>query len=170
VKIKPRHPPCPYCHGPVGPDDIKAACDSCMAWHHRECWEGHGSCAACAFGDPPLVAPRLEIASGEVEAVQEELRLGNAHAAQVLCLDLRSGDERAARRLYRVALADARERGWIDSARRQNAKVIEALVAGRVEEAQALCFDLADEDEERAKELYEFLLARAREQNLVRGT
>lgn len=42
---------CPYCHADVAPDQPKAACDSCMAWHHAECWEEYGACAACAAAE-----------------------------------------------------------------------------------------------------------------------
>ncbi|MDC3378660.1 hypothetical protein OAX78_00065 [Planctomycetota bacterium] len=38
---------CPFCHEEVGPADDKLACDGCMAWHHFECWNTHGSCSAC---------------------------------------------------------------------------------------------------------------------------
>lgn len=47
------HPRCPYCHGSLRPEEAKAACEHCMAWHHRECVEAHARCASC--GDP-LVA------------------------------------------------------------------------------------------------------------------
>lgn len=40
--------PCPYCREGVSPDQPKAACDTCMAWHHAECWNEYGACAACA--------------------------------------------------------------------------------------------------------------------------
>ena len=42
-----QHPRCPYCRDAVQPEDPKAACDACMTWHHAECWEGLGRCAAC---------------------------------------------------------------------------------------------------------------------------
>lgn len=29
------------------PEQEKAACSSCMAFHHAECWQTHGSCAGC---------------------------------------------------------------------------------------------------------------------------
>ena len=38
---------CPYCHDPVAPSQVKLSCDGCMAWHHEECWHGHGACSAC---------------------------------------------------------------------------------------------------------------------------
>ena len=41
------HAVCPYCKDPVRPSDPKAACDACMAWHHRDCWNAHGRCSAC---------------------------------------------------------------------------------------------------------------------------
>lgn len=166
LNIKAKHPPCPYCHGPVEPRQTKAACDSCMAWHHKECWEEHGSCSACAFSEPPLVAPGPDLSTDDVSEIREALRLGNPSAAQRLCLDLHS-DERVAQRLYEALLDEARRAGWIASARAENARVIEALAEGRVSEAQALCMSLADDDEERALELYEYLLARTREQGLA---
>jgi hypothetical protein len=137
-----------------------------MAWHHRECWEEHGACSACAFKEPPLVAPGLDLSCDDVLEIRETLRLGNPRAAQQLCLDLHS-DERTARRLYEALLDEARHAGWIASARTQNARVIEALANGRVSEAQTLCMELADDDEDRATELYEFLLARTQEKGLL---
>lgn len=165
--VKALHPPCPYCHGPVEPRQIKAACDGCMAWHHRECWEEHGACAACAFPDPPLCAPEMDLSSGDLDPVRDELRLGTPGAAQGLCLDLRSGDERAARRLYEALLREARERGWIESAQRQNARVLDLLASGEPREAQALCLKIAGEDEDRARRLYESLLDRANQRGLI---
>ena len=99
VKVEAKHPPCPYCHGPVEPSQIKAACDACMAWHHKECWEEHGACSTCAFAEPPLVAPGLDLSAEGLQGVRDALRLGNARAAQRLCLDLGGDDERKARRL-----------------------------------------------------------------------
>lgn len=40
-------PKCPYCHDAVTADSLKTACESCMAWHHRDCWEEHGACSTC---------------------------------------------------------------------------------------------------------------------------
>jgi hypothetical protein len=141
-----------------------------MAWHHKECWDEHGACSACAFAEPPLVAPApgFDLSVDDVLPVRSALRLGNPHAAQRLCRELHN-DERAAHRLYEVLLAEARRLGWIASAREQNGQVIKKLAEGRVSEAQALCRDLADDDEERAAELYEFLLASGRDQGLVPG-
>src|SRR5690606_20494411 len=34
-------------HEPVRPEQVKAACDACMAWQHGACWSDHGRCAAC---------------------------------------------------------------------------------------------------------------------------
>ena len=47
VRIGLEHPRCPYCKDAVQPGDRKKACDACMSWHHAECWEGYGRCAAC---------------------------------------------------------------------------------------------------------------------------
>ncbi len=65
-----QHPRCPYCHGAVAPAEPKAACDRCMSWHHQECWDTLGRCAACqaeapvgARADPPR-ALREERSSG----------------------------------------------------------------------------------------------------------
>lgn len=48
-------PRCPYCHEAVTIDSSKTACESCMAWHHKDCWAEHGACSACGReqSDPP---------------------------------------------------------------------------------------------------------------------
>ena len=43
-------PRCPYCHESVEISSSKTACESCMAWHHKECWQEHGGCSACGTG------------------------------------------------------------------------------------------------------------------------
>lgn len=43
-------PRCPYCHEAVTINSSKTACESCMAWHHKECWTEHGACSACGRG------------------------------------------------------------------------------------------------------------------------
>jgi len=40
---------CPFCHDQVSPSASKTGCESCMAWHHQECWDSHGACSACGF-------------------------------------------------------------------------------------------------------------------------
>jgi hypothetical protein len=45
------HPRCPFCLDAVAPQDVKQACLTCMAWHHRACWQEHGRCSACAQED-----------------------------------------------------------------------------------------------------------------------
>jgi hypothetical protein len=156
-------PTCPYCRGPVGVEARKAACDACLAWHHRECWREHGACTACGSERPPLTTPNAAgLLEEEVLAVAEELRVGNPEAAQDLCRELR-GDEDSARELYLEALGRARSEGWIETARQLNARVIELLAGGEVENAQTLCLSVAEGDEERARELYEYLLREARE-------
>ena len=60
-EVRVEHNRCPFCHDAVGPADPKVACDGCMAWHHRDCWQSHGTCSACGFAsvarqgraDPP---------------------------------------------------------------------------------------------------------------------
>ena len=42
-------PRCPYCHESVEISSSKTACESCMAWHHKECWQEHGGCSACGL-------------------------------------------------------------------------------------------------------------------------
>ncbi|MDF1665997.1 MAG: hypothetical protein P1V97_29845, partial [Planctomycetota bacterium] len=42
-------PRCPYCHDSVTVHSTKQACEACMAWHHKECWQEHGGCSACGF-------------------------------------------------------------------------------------------------------------------------
>lgn len=48
-RVELRHAVCPFCKVSVRPEQGKVACDSCMAWHHRECWTDHGACSACGF-------------------------------------------------------------------------------------------------------------------------
>lgn len=166
MQIKAKHPPCPYCHGPVEPRAIKAACDGCMAWHHKECWDEHGACAACAFPEPPLVAPAFEVPGEHVSEIREALELGNPREAQQLCLELHD-DERQARRLYEALLDEARQAGQITSAKAQNERIVGLLGEGEVGAAQDLCLEAAGGDEERAIELYEYLLSRAEELGLI---
>ncbi|HBP20397.1 MAG TPA: hypothetical protein DEA08_21720 [Planctomycetes bacterium] len=166
MQIKAKHPPCPYCHGPVEPRAIKAACDGCMAWHHKECWDEHGTCAACAFPEPPLVAPAFEIPSQEAREIREALRLGNPLEAQELCLELHE-DERQARRLYEALLDEARQMGQIESAKAQNERIVTLLAEGEITAAQDQCLEAAGGDEVRAIELYEYLLSRADELGLI---
>lgn len=54
------HPRCPFCHAPVlpGREDAKQSCGECMAWHHAECWETHGGCAACNAQRPATSSAR----------------------------------------------------------------------------------------------------------------
>jgi hypothetical protein len=40
---------CPYCHDMVRMEPEKTACETCMAWHHRGCWDIHGGCSSCGF-------------------------------------------------------------------------------------------------------------------------
>ena len=69
-----QHPRCPFCHDAVAPEDEKAACAACMAWHHRECWAEAGACGACS-------SPRsVESVAGE--RVAPELN-AETHAAPV---------------------------------------------------------------------------------------
>lgn len=42
---------CPYCHDVVTIQSSKKACEQCMAWHHKECWNETGRCSTCQFGD-----------------------------------------------------------------------------------------------------------------------
>jgi hypothetical protein len=45
------HPRCPYCRDAVRPQDAKRACETCMAWQHRACWEEHPRCSSCQAED-----------------------------------------------------------------------------------------------------------------------
>jgi len=40
---------CPYCHTGILSSDNKHGCEKCTAWHHLECWKGHGGCSACGY-------------------------------------------------------------------------------------------------------------------------
>jgi hypothetical protein len=46
-RVQLERPRCPFCHAGVEPDVPKAACDACMAWHHKACWGEGGGCGAC---------------------------------------------------------------------------------------------------------------------------
>lgn len=63
AEIRVRQDRCPYCHEGVGPEEVKTACGTCMAWHHEECWVGHSGCSGCGLRDPEQRAPREERAS-----------------------------------------------------------------------------------------------------------
>lgn len=73
LSLRVEHPRCPFCRDQVRTAADKRACASCMAWHHAECWEEHGACAACqagqATGGPAAehAAPRPD-QRGEVAA------------------------------------------------------------------------------------------------------
>jgi hypothetical protein len=48
-------PRCPYCHEDIEASGLdKLACNACMAWHHKACWEEHGHCAACSHRETGL--------------------------------------------------------------------------------------------------------------------
>jgi hypothetical protein len=53
---------CPYCHNDVSPEET-VACQSCLARHHAECWNSHGTCATCGSARrleaPPKETRRL---------------------------------------------------------------------------------------------------------------
>ena len=48
LRVEVERPRCPYCHDPIEASARKTGCETCMAWHHRECWEEHAGCSACA--------------------------------------------------------------------------------------------------------------------------
>ena len=46
--IEVQFPRCPYCHEDVAPQGEKAyGCPSCLAWHHRACWDELAGCGVC---------------------------------------------------------------------------------------------------------------------------
>ncbi|MDF1665998.1 MAG: hypothetical protein P1V97_29850 [Planctomycetota bacterium] len=56
-------PRCPYCHDSVTVHSSKQACESCMAWHHKECWQEHGGCSGCGGqkqSSPATISPKQE--------------------------------------------------------------------------------------------------------------
>lgn len=64
ILIKVKHPRCPYCHDAVHSQDNKEACPTCMAWHHKECYQNHRGCSACGRKNKhsqtaPSRSPRL---------------------------------------------------------------------------------------------------------------
>jgi hypothetical protein len=74
-RVEVEGPRCPYCHESIGADDGKTACEACMAWHHRGCWQEHGACSACgrtASATAPIVvaAPRDRRPSARSAAVE----------------------------------------------------------------------------------------------------
>ena len=100
-----QRPRCPFCHDDVRPEDEKAACSSCMAWHHEACWGEHGGCSACGAGratgrsengtpSPPVIrrdlpgaeAPRdsaiAEVAVMDDEAVRARLAELEPHSVR----------------------------------------------------------------------------------------
>lgn len=42
---------CPFCHDDIEAEVKKWGCPDCMAWHHRECRDDHGRCAACGHAE-----------------------------------------------------------------------------------------------------------------------
>lgn len=48
---------CPYCHDAVTGSQSKTACDSCMAWHHKECWQELQRCGTCGLTNSIHHAP-----------------------------------------------------------------------------------------------------------------
>jgi hypothetical protein len=68
-----KHPRCPFCHDEVLATDPKRACEACMGWHHRECWDECGdrcgACGASAEAPPPSTADlRAHLDQGELES------------------------------------------------------------------------------------------------------
>ncbi|MCO5169849.1 MAG: PHD finger domain-containing protein [Planctomycetes bacterium] len=82
LTIRVEHPRCPFCHGPVEPDDAAAPCLGCRAWHHSECLaEGAARCGACgrAAASAPArvrVTPRQARAAARAHAWGLVLWLG----------------------------------------------------------------------------------------------
>ncbi|MDF1663901.1 MAG: hypothetical protein P1V97_19175 [Planctomycetota bacterium] len=62
-------PKCPYCHDSVTAESEKTACESCMAWHHLDCWREHGACSTCQH----------------VRADERETQLGSAVSGRKVC-------------------------------------------------------------------------------------
>lgn len=62
ILINVKHPRCPYCHDPVDSRDLKEACPTCMAWHHKECYQEHKGCSACGrkINLPTQSRPRFQ--------------------------------------------------------------------------------------------------------------
>jgi hypothetical protein len=46
-----QRPHCLYCDELVQAHERKTACDRCLSWHHQECWDALGHCAACKATD-----------------------------------------------------------------------------------------------------------------------
>jgi hypothetical protein len=64
---------CPFCHESVDVDQQNLVCGLCLARHHSECWDDHGSCSNCAHQES-LIS----------KAVIEEVRTGPVLASRYL--------------------------------------------------------------------------------------
>ncbi|MDF1666000.1 MAG: hypothetical protein P1V97_29860 [Planctomycetota bacterium] len=85
---------CPYCHDTISPRVEKTGCESCMAWHHLECWDSHGACSACGYKRTPsqrLANPTtLAMNTGDCDVEDcRERSLGSQEAdyCAILCAD-----------------------------------------------------------------------------------
>jgi hypothetical protein len=52
VRVRGGEQRCPYCHDEIGQTLDRTACQNCEAWHHSECWSGHGGCSSCGYVRP----------------------------------------------------------------------------------------------------------------------
>ncbi len=80
-RVEVERPRCPFCHEGVNPEMAKAACDACMAWHHKGCWGEGGGCSACGARSSAVAAairptPRGQAAVREEPAARPRRRRG----------------------------------------------------------------------------------------------
>lgn len=48
IDVEGLRPRCPFCHEDIDPGAAQRACESCRAWHHRDCFrEAEERCCAC---------------------------------------------------------------------------------------------------------------------------
>lgn len=96
---------CPYCHEDVKPRDEKQACNGCMAWHHKECWQDYGRCVICGLQEEKPVSARQDLiqsldaaegAQAEEEAPVEMKTCGHCQLetphSELLCVHCGSRD------------------------------------------------------------------------------
>lgn len=85
---------CPFCHDSISPSSEKTGCESCMAWHHLECWDSHGACSACGHKRTPSQrlsshsAPVQNTGDCDIEDCQTpSLGAREADYCSILCVD-----------------------------------------------------------------------------------
>ncbi len=65
---------CPYCHDEIGQTLARTACQNCEAWHHSDCWNGHGGCSSCGYVRP---------GDAQRRAVRQPVRRPQGHVCSI---------------------------------------------------------------------------------------